>query len=164
MTAYSDNKIEENRERMQVGNLVAKIQDARIKDDSLCGTADVLLVDVPCSGLGVIGKKQDIKYRVTRQTLQEITKLQREIVKNVVQYLKPEGIMMYSTCTMNPQENEEMVKWICPECDMETVSMEKDLPEELKRAERGGCLQMLPGIHKTDGFFIAKLRRRKGAV
>ncbi len=164
VTENKINKIEENRERMQIGNLVAKIQDARIKDDSLCGTADVLLVDVPCSGLGVIGKKQDIKYRVTRQTLQEITKLQREIVKNVVQYLKPEGIMMYSTCTMNPQENEEMVKWICQECDMETVSMGKDLPEELREAERGGCLQMLPGIHKTDGFFIAKLRRRRGAV
>lgn len=159
LTVYKTDKIEENRARLRAGNVSVRVQDARLQDETLLGRADVLIVDVPCSGLGVIGRKQDIKYRVTRQSCREIVSLQKEIVRNVVQYLKPEGVMMYSTCTMNPEENEEMVHWICREFDMETVSMEERLPEALKAAGRTGCLQLLPGIDPTDGFFIAKLRR-----
>jgi 16S rRNA (cytosine967-C5)-methyltransferase len=146
---------------MRIGNLSVRIRDARVADETLFKLADVLIVDVPCTGLGVIGKKQDIKYRVTRQDLQDITKLQKEILGNVIQYLKPGGTMMYSTCTINPKENEEMVDWICQEFGMETVSMAKDLPEELREDGARGYLQLLPGIHPTDGFFIAKLRRRR---
>lgn len=120
----------------------------------------MLIVDVPCSGLGVIAKKQDIKYRVTRESLKEITALQREIISNVVQYLKPGAVMMYSTCTINPDENERMADWICQEFHMEPVSMTDKLPEELRREGECGYLQLLPGVHDTDGFFIAKLRSR----
>lgn len=161
LTAYKTAMIEANKNRMQIKNLSVTIQDAREKDETLIGLADVLLVDVPCSGLGVIGKKQDIKYRVTEQSLKDIVKLQREIVRNVVQYLKPEGVMMYSTCTINPEENEKMVHWICHEFDMETVSMQEELPDGLKVLGEKGCFQLLPGIHGTDGFFIAKLRSRE---
>ncbi len=161
LTARKADKIEENRDRMRIGNLSVRIRDARVADETLFKLADVLIVDVPCTGLGVIGKKQDIKYRVTRQDLQDITKLQKEILGNVIQYLKPGGTMMYSTCTINPKENEEMVDWICREFGMETVSMAKDLPEELREDGARGYLQLLPGIHPTDGFFIAKLRRRR---
>lgn len=160
LSEYKTDKIEENADRMKIKNISVRVRDARVTDETLIGIADVLIVDVPCSGLGVIGKKQDIKYRVMEQSLQEIMKLQKEIVRNVVQYLKPGGTMMYSTCTLNPGENEEMAAWICQEFDMETVSMAQDLPEELWEAEDGGCLQLLPGIHSTDGFFIAKLRMR----
>ena len=118
-----------------------------------------MIVDVPCSGLGVIGRKQDIKYRVSAQSLSEIVTLQKEIVSNVVQYLKADGTMMYSTCTMNPAENEEMVRWICRTFSMETVSMAEELPAALKAAGETGCVQLLPGVHPTDGFFFAKLRR-----
>jgi len=161
LTARKADKIEENRDRMRIRNLSVRIRDARVADGTLFKLADVLIVDVPCTGLGVIGKKQDIKYRVTRQDLQDITKLQKEILGNVIQYLKPGGTMMYSTCTINPKENEEMVDWICREFGMETVSMAKDLPEELREDGARGYLQLLPGIHPTDGFFIAKLRRRR---
>lgn len=164
VTEYKTNKIEENRDRMQAGNLSARIQDARIRDEALVGLADVLIADVPCSGLGVIGRKPDIKYRVTRQSLQQIVALQKEIVGNVVQYLKPDGVMMYSTCTMNPEENERMVDWICREFGMETVSMAPELPEELKADGEKGYLQLLPGVHRADGFFIAKLRRHTGCI
>ena len=160
LTEYKTTKIEENRDRMQIGNLLVRRQDARMQDDTLLRIADVLIVDVPCSGLGVIGKKQDIKYRVTRQSLQEITILQKDIVRNVVQYLKPGGVMMYSTCTMNPEENEDMVRWICEEFRMERVSMAAEMPEELQEAAERGYLQLLPGVHHSDGFFIAKLRLR----
>ena len=102
MTDHKTARIVENQTRLGIQNVSVKVQDARIQEPSLLEKADVLLVDVPCSGLGVIGRKQDIKYRVTPESLQEINCLQREIVANVVKYVKPGGIMMYSTCTMNP--------------------------------------------------------------
>lgn len=160
VTEYKTAKIEENRARMGMENVSVRVQDARITDKTLIGLADVLIADVPCSGLGVIGKKQDIKYRVSRQSMEEVVALQREIIDNVVQYLKPEGIMMYSTCTMNPAENEEMTEWICRTYDMETVSMTQAMPEELHGQAERGYVQLLPGVHGTDGFFMAKLRRR----
>lgn len=161
VTAHKTDKIVENRDRLGMRNVSVRVQDARVADETLVGQADVLLVDVPCSGLGVIGKKQDIKYRVTRESMEELVVLQREIVANVVQYLKPEGVMMYSTCTMNPAENEEMVDRICGEYGMETVSMAQAFPAELKSAADRGYVQLLPGIHGTDGFFMAKLRRKR---
>lgn len=160
VTNYKTDKIEENRARLRMENVSVKVQDARIRDDGMIGQADVLIADVPCSGLGVIGKKQDIKYRVTPESVQQVIRLQKEIVGNVIQYLKPTGTMMYSTCTMNPAENEEMVVWICKEFGMETVSMAQYMPETLKEESDKGYLQLLPGIHGTDGFFIAKLRKQ----
>lgn len=161
VTEYKTAKIEENRKRLGMENVSVRVQDARIADETLIGQADVLLVDVPCSGLGVIGKKQDIKYRVTRQSMEEITVLQKEIIGNVIQYLKPEGVMMYSTCTMNPAENEEMTMWICEAYEMETVCMTHTMPEELREQAERGYVQLLPGVHRADGFFMAKLRRRQ---
>lgn len=160
VTDYKTARIVENQTRLGVRNMSVRVQDARILESSLVKKADVLLVDVPCSGLGVIGRKQDIKYRVTFESLQEINRLQREIVTNVAKYVKPGGIMMYSTCTMNPLENEKMAAWICEELDMEKVTIEPSLPEVLRRDVRENTLQLLPGIHETDGFFMAKFRKR----
>ncbi|MCM1123533.1 MAG: 16S rRNA (cytosine(967)-C(5))-methyltransferase RsmB [Eubacterium sp.] len=160
LSSYKTDKIKENADRLNVTNVSVREQDARMKDETFVGQADVLLADVPCSGLGVIGKKQDIKYRVTEKSMAEIVALQKEIVANVVQYLKPQGVMMYSTCTMNPAENEEMVGWICSEYDMEPESMAQTMPEELRETAKKGYIQLLPGIHGTDGFFIARLRRK----
>lgn len=68
---------------------------------------------------------------------------------------------MYSTCTMNPGENEQMVEWICENFGMEKVSMARDLPEALGTEAEQGMIQLLPGIHEADGFFFAKLRKRE---
>lgn len=159
VSANKTEKIEENRARLRLKNVTVRVQDARVRDDALVGQADILLADVPCSGLGVIGHKQDIKYRVTAESLKEIGKLQKEIITNVIDYIKPGGILMYSTCTMNPGENEEMVSWICETFGFEKVSMEKELPAALKAEAEKGMIQLLPGIHETDGFFFAKLRK-----
>lgn len=160
VTAYKTEKIEENRDRLGLANVSVRVQDARMRDETLIGAADVLLADVPCSGLGVIGKKQDIKYRITKQSMDEIVCLQKEILSNVVHYLKQDGVMIYSTCTMNPAENEEMVRWICETFDMEPESMARFLPEALRREAEKGYLQLLSGVHETDGFFLARLRRK----
>ena len=163
VSRYKTDKIEENRDRLHMTNVSVRMRDARIEDEELIGQADVLIADVPCSGLGVIGKKQDIKYRVTPESVQQVIRLQKEIIGNVVRYLKPDGTMMYSTCTMNPAENEEMVQWICSEYDMEMQSMADNMPETFKEAADRGCLQLFPGIHGTDGFFIAKLKKNNSA-
>lgn len=160
VSSYKTDKIKENMNRLHMTNVTVRVQDARVSDKTMIGQADVLLVDVPCSGLGVIGKKQDIKYRITQESMLDIVGLQKDIVSNVVHYLKPEGIMMYSTCTLNPAENEEMVEWICREFDMQPESMTRTMPEELRASADKGYIQLLPGIHGTDGFFIARLRRK----
>lgn len=143
VTEYKTQKIEENCERLGYENVTVRVQDARVFDETLEEKADIVIADVPCSGLGVIGKKQDIKYRVTEESLQQITELQREIIRNVVRYVKPGGTLMYSTCTINSGENEEMVEWICEQFGFEKNRM----------------VQLLPGIDETDGFFYARLRR-----
>ncbi len=163
VSSYKTDKIEENRVRMGLQNVTVRVQDARVREASLVGQADVLLADVPCSGLGVIGHKQDIKYRVTEASLKEITGLQREIITNVIEYIKPGGILMYSTCTMNPEENERMADWICETFPMERVSMVRELPKALQEEAEQGAVQLLPGIHDTDGFFFAKLRKKSSA-
>ncbi len=161
VSSYKTAKIEENRARLGLKNVTVRVQDARVREESLVGQADILLADVPCSGLGVIGHKQDIKYRVTAQSLTEIVNLQREIITNVIDYIKPGGILMYSTCTMNPGENEEMAGWICETFGLEKVSMAEELPEPLKEEAEQGMVQLLPGIHGTDGFFFAKFRKKE---
>ncbi|MDE7178524.1 MAG: 16S rRNA (cytosine(967)-C(5))-methyltransferase RsmB [Lachnospiraceae bacterium] len=158
---FKTDKIEENRRRLGVENVSVLVQDARSRNESLVGRADVLMADVPCSGLGVIGHKQDIKYRVTRESLEEILVLQKDIITNVIDYIKPGGTLLYSTCTLNPGENEEMVEWICQNFGLERVSMAGQLPDALKVEAESGMLQLLPGIHETDGFFMAKLLKKE---
>lgn len=161
LTENKVDKIEENRRRMGKDNVTVAVGDARVCNPTLKQLADVVIADVPCSGLGVIGKKQDIKYHVTPQSLEEIVALQKEILSNVTSYVKPGGIFMYSTCTINPEENEKMVDWICDNFSFEKESMESFLPEMLKEDGTNGMIQLLPGVHKTDGFFFARLRKGK---
>ena len=159
LTESKVERLEENCRRMHGDNMVCAAWDARIANEKLYQLADVVLADVPCSGLGVIGKKQDIKYNVTPESIEEITILQKDILKNVANYVKPDGILMYSTCTINPAENGEMVKWFCDTFSFEPESMSEYLPKPLKEAGANGMIQLLPGIHETDGFFFARLRR-----
>lgn len=173
--------IEENIARMGVQNLRAEVFDGRVTDEALKGKADVVLLDVPCSGLGVIGKKRDIKYRVSREQFVGLEELQRQIVRASAGYVKPGGTLLYSTCTIHRGENEDMVRFITGELGFEPVSLENVLPEAvladkrellgaLRRAgkepgcltedERAACIQFLPGYMDSDGFFMARFRRR----
>lgn len=161
VSSHKTDKIEENRRRLGAANVSVLVQDARFRNESLVGRADVLLADVPCSGLGVIGHKQDIKYRVTRQSFTEIQTLQKEIITNVIDYIKPGGTLLYSTCTLNPAENEEMAAWICDTFGFVRAGMEKQLPAAFAEEAQNGMLQLLPGIHDSDGFFMAKLVKKK---
>lgn len=159
LTEYKTSYIKENIERMKIENCEVLIWDAREVREEDIGTADVVIADLPCSGLGVMGKKKDIKYRISKESLDSLVKLQREILDAVHKYVKPGGILLYSTCTINKQENEDNVTWLTENYSFETESLSAYLPDELKAGE-DGVMQLLPGIHETDGFFIARLRKK----
>ena len=121
-----------------------------------------MLADVPCSGLGVIGRKPDIKFKMNLEGMQDLIPLQRKILSNVRNYVKPGGVLMYSTCTVNEKENQENIAWFVekyPEFQLEDFS--EQMPESIKPLLKNGQLQLLPGECNTDGFFIAKLRRKQ---
>lgn len=154
-------RIEENAHRNGFDHLEIKLADALefIPEDE--GKADVVLADLPCSGLGIIGKKPDIKYRVKPEELDELQKLQRDILKNVVRYLKPGGVLIYSTCTINPGENEANACFIEQELGLEAESLNAYLPEKLHRTQtENGRLQLLPKAGSYDGFFVSRFRKK----
>ena len=132
-----------------------------------------------CPGLGIMGRKRDIKYNVTSEGLKDLEKLQKQIVTTCVDYLKPGGTLLYSTCTLRPAENQEMVRFLISKFDLEPVDLRDELPdrlkEDLKKADQmmadrdwwkdetlSKCSALiLPGISEADGFFFAKLRKKK---
>lgn len=138
-------RIIENCERMNVTEKVeTQIWDAANADEGKTEYADVVFMDVPCSGLGVMGKKRDIKYHVTPESMESLVELQKTIITSSWQYVKKGGVLMYSTCTIHRKENQDMVRWIC-----------ENLPFDLEEEK-----QILPGFMQADGFYYARLRRK----
>ena len=161
ISQYKVDMIEENIHRTDCINVQAHVMDATVFDVDSELKADVVLADVPCSGYGVIGKKPEIKYRVTAQKQEEIVILQRTILDNAAEYVKPGGVLVFSTCTIAKEENEENMLWFMNNHPFKLESIDPYLPEELHSETTAlGYLQLLPGVHKTDGFFIAKFRRK----
>lgn len=153
--------IEENKARLNQPRVTTRVWDAAVLDESMIGKADVVLADVPCSGLGILGKKRDIKYRITPESVEELTKLQRSIMDTVWQYVKPGGTLLYSTCTIRRAENQDMLAYITARYPLELESLNPYLPTALwSETTEKGYLQLLPGIHESDGFFFARLKRR----
>ena len=140
LTEYKVDLIRENIERSRMKNIIAEVQDATKLCEESVESADILIADLPCSGLGVLGKKTDLKYKMTKETQNDLVGLQRQILRVVQTYVKPGGKLVYSTCTINKGENEENTEWFL-----------EQFPEyELIRQK-----QMLPGIDGSDGFYIA---------
>ena len=145
LTPYKVGLIEENIRRCETKNMSAVCMDARIRDEASVQKADIVIADLPCSGLGVIQKKKDIKYKMTPEKQKDLAVLQREILSVVHAYIKPGGTLIYSTCTINREENEENVACFLREHpEFSLVSME----------------QILPQAGRCDGFFLAKLKRK----
>ena len=162
LTDYKIELMKENIERTKRINMIAVRQDATVFDEKSVGKADVLLADLPCSGLGVIGRKPDIKYKMTEARQQELVKLQRKILDTVWQYVKVGGTLIYSTCTIGADENQYNVKWFLDNYPFVLESIDPYLCEKLhSRTTKAGYIQLLPGVHDTDGFFIAKFKRVK---
>lgn len=154
-------RIEENITRCGFSNVSLRCLDATNREEELIDKADVLIADVPCSGLGVMGRKNDIKYRLKETQLFELCRLQRSIIDNVVSYVKTGGIMMYSTCTVNRAENNDNVEYIKSK-GFDVVDFYDCLPDGIKDATaHEGYLQLYGKNHVSDGFFIAKFVKIK---
>lgn len=153
--------IRENAIRQNFLNVVVTEKDATQLDSESLEKADIVLADVPCSGLGVMGRKTDIKYKLNPAKMQELVGLQREILEQASTYVKPGGTLIYSTCTIGKEENLDNVEWFLEHYPYELESLDPYLCEELKsETTRKGYLQLLPGVHQCDGFFIARLKRK----
>ena len=163
LTEYKVSLIQENIERTGLNNVEAVQQDALIFDEASVGKADIVLADLPCSGLGVLAKKTDLKYKATKEGADSLAKLQREMLKNVQAYVKDEGKLVYSTCTINPAENMDNVHWFLNQYpEFELIDIHGLLCEELQKdVKENGCIQLLPGVHQSDGFFLACMKKRK---
>lgn len=152
-------QIMKNVRRMHLPNVVVSQRDALLPVPAEAGAADVLLCDLPCSGLGVIGRKRDIKYHVSPAQLEELAKLQKDILRSAVGYLKEGGVLIYSTCTINRGENEEIAAFIEKELGFTADPLAPHLPAGIPGID-GHMLQLLPHIHGTDGFFLARFIKK----
>ena len=160
ISEYKTGLIEENISRLNSPNVQTRVQDATVFDaDSEC-RADIVMADVPCSGYGVIGHKPEIKYRMNAARQEELVILQRSILNTAAEYVKSRGVLIYSTCTISRAENEENMMWFLNSHPFRLESLDPYIPEELHCESTGlGYLQMLPGVHDSDGFFLARFRR-----
>lgn len=140
-------QLQKNAERLGHCNVVARQADAAVLNDGLIELADVVLCDVPCSGLGIMGKKPDIKYKKYQSS--EFTDLQYRILENGGKYLKPGGRLIYSTCTIDRRENELLVQKFLEKNKSFTYD-DRALPDGYK------IYLPEPG---ADGFFIAVLKK-----
>lgn len=156
--------IRENIERTGLTNISAVCCDASVPDQESEESEDLVIADLPCSGLGVIGKKTDLKYKASPDGIESLVRLQQKILSCVQSYVKPGGTLVYSTCTVNPAENMDNVHWFLeqyPEFSLDDIR-DRICPELRDSVIEDGCIQLLPGVHKSDGFFIARLVRRHG--
>ena len=144
-------------QRLGLTNVTAQLQDASVFCPQWEGAMDVVIADVPCSGYGIIRKKPDIRYK-DPDAMKQLPALQLEILKNQSRYVKPGGVLLYSTCTLVRAENEGVVeKFLKENPEFETEPLM--LPDVFAKNETG-MLALVPGEYDTDGFFICRLRRK----
>ena len=149
--------MEKGAQRLGFANMHPRHFDATVFDRSLENKVDFALVDVPCSGYGIIRKKPDIREK-DPDTMKELPQLQLQILQNQARYVRPGGVLIYSTCTLVRRENEGVVEKFLktnPEFRLEPLPLPAEFGENTT-----GMLTLVPGQHDTDGFFIARLRRK----
>ncbi|BDG35093.1 16S rRNA (cytosine(967)-C(5))-methyltransferase RsmB [Saccharococcus caldoxylosilyticus] len=155
--------IEEQAKRLQLTNISTYVLDSRRLGERFEKESfDKILVDAPCSGFGVIRRKPDIKYAKTEEDIPSLIELQQEILRAVAPLLKRGGTLVYSTCTIDREENEEVIAQFLkhhPEFAPDETMQER-LPEKVQPYVRNGQLNLLPHYFGSDGFFIASLRKK----
>ena len=148
--------IKSGAERLGIKNIIPTVNDATIFNEEFVN-ADCVLCDVPCSGLGIIGKKPEIKYK-SLDEIKELIPIQKEILCTASKYVKKGGTLIYSTCSINPNENRKICDWFLKE--NEDFYSVKVSPETERCIDEGDYLTLLPHINNCDGFFIAKFIKK----
>ena len=162
--------IEENINRLGIKKVITMVNDATVFNKKFEEDFDLVICDLPCSGLGVIGRKRDIKYNITGNKIKELAKLQREILENAGKYVKKGGYLIFSTCTMSKLENEENFKFTSEFSGFSPVDFSDKIKDSVVRYKAGsrllseaekGYIRLLPGELGTDGFFISEFMREE---
>lgn len=156
--AHKISLIEKGAERLGISIITAREADASKFQEAFKDGFDVVVADVPCSGLGVIRKKPDIRYKCLAPT-ERLPQVQAAILENVSRYVRPGGALLYSTCTVLRRENEDVANAFLarhPAFHLEAFTV----PDGLG-GQNGGMLTLYPQVHEADGFFICKLRKNK---
>jgi ribosomal RNA small subunit methyltransferase RsmB len=141
--------IDKEAERLGITNVQTRTWDSTRVDSSMMEKADRVLVDAPCSGLGVVRRKPEIKYKKRTRDIEELPKKQLAILSASSKYVKPGGILVYSTCTISPYENQMVVK---------------DFLKKNTSFSKVEELQLLPNVNDTDGFFICKMKKNDSLI
>ena len=152
--------IEAQARRLGLENIRPMVRDAAKRREDLTGTMDAVLLDAPCSGLGFLAQKPDLKQRVTLESIEELTALQAKLLDTVCEYVKPGGTLVYSTCSVLKDENErqaEGVLWKHPE--FEEIPLPESIPEKYRKREGTG-LQLLEHRDGLEGFYLIRMRKK----
>lgn len=155
--------INKNAKRLGIDIIKARLKDSSVYDEDYLECADKVLIDAPCSGLGLIRKKPEIRWTVEAKDINELQLIQRDILNCASSYVKRDGKLVYSTCTITEEENEEIIKeFLDKNKDFQLESICNYLPFKEKMIDscKLGYIKLYPNIHGTDGFFIAKLSRK----
>lgn len=163
--------ISENRSRRITGNIhrlglsdmiTVGVADASVYNEEYEESFDLVIADVPCSGLGVMGHKPDIKYRLKPEDIDSLAVLQRQIIDNAVRYVRPGGRLVYSTCTVTRQENASQAEYIIETYGLRDITagcvrdrLSSEYADAVTENNKTPGLQIIPGIWRSDGFYIA---------
>ncbi|NMA14068.1 MAG: 16S rRNA (cytosine(967)-C(5))-methyltransferase RsmB, partial [Clostridia bacterium] len=158
--------VKDNCRRLGIEIVETCAGDSRHLPNHLKCWADYVLVDAPCSGLGVLRRRPDARWNKEENTIKELVPVQEKILLSAARTVKPGGVLVYSTCTISPEENEEMIKWFLETNEEFALEPLDNIiaffqGEEEILGNKRGMIQMLPYVHGTDGLFIARLRRRE---
>ncbi|MBR5467611.1 MAG: methyltransferase domain-containing protein, partial [Firmicutes bacterium] len=154
--------IDEAAGRLGVSIIETQLKDASSKYEEDAEKFDKVLIDAPCSGFGLMRKKADIRLKKDGNDIDSLLALQRQILENSCGYVKKGGYLLYSTCTLSRKENAGNVKWLCQNFDFEPVDITDVLPKGMEcETAKDGYIELYPNVHGTDGFFIAKMRRKE---
>ncbi|MEG2538494.1 MAG: 16S rRNA (cytosine(967)-C(5))-methyltransferase RsmB [Clostridium sp.] len=152
--------INEAAERLSINIITTMVNDAAQLNEEFIGKFDKVLVDVPCSGLGIIRKKPEIRWNIKEEDIESLASLQEKILNNASKYLKKGGKIVYSTCTITEEENEDVINnFLKNNNDFMLEDISSYIPFNMDTA-RKGYVKLLPGEFDTDGFFIAKLSKK----
>ncbi len=154
--------VERNAQRLGIKIIHTENFSGNDLDEKLLNMADKVLVDAPCSGLGIIRRKPEIKYRKQDKDIKSITAIQYDILKNAAKYVKIGGELVYSTCTINTKENEDIVqKFLEDNLNYVLINLNEEYKDLVPGEHNSGTVQLYPNLHNTDGFFISKIKRIK---
>lgn len=152
-------KVTKNAQRLQLNSIETAVGDAR-ELSQFQNTADRLLIDAPCSGLGTLHRRTDLRWRQTPDNLVALAKLQQEILTASATWVKPNGVLVYATCTINPLENEEVIQAFLSHHPQWQIEFPPETFPAPSLVSPAGWLKLMPTEHNSDGFFMVRLRRR----